>query len=80
MSVIIRTSGIDKTKISEANKNKIKVKGINKKQKKESKKKKKIVKKSVKATVKENKIEVNETIIVDKKNDKNLEKTGWWSK
>jgi ribonuclease E len=71
-----------KTKISKENKNIIKDKNIKKehKKKKETKKKKRIVKKSVKAKVKENKIEVNKTIIVDKKNDKNLEKSGWWSK
>ncbi len=30
--------------------------------------------------IKKNKIEVNETVIVNENSDKNLEKTGWWSK
>ncbi|MBO6468324.1 MAG: hypothetical protein HVK45_06130, partial [Pelagibacteraceae bacterium] len=51
-----------------------------KKQKKETRKKKKIVKKSDKIMIKKNKIEVNETVIVNENSDKNLEKTGWWSK
>ncbi|HJO13648.1 MAG: Rne/Rng family ribonuclease [Pelagibacteraceae bacterium] len=81
---LIETGKVDKknTKkdISKKSKKIIKNGNTRKKQKKETRKKKKIVKKSDKIMIKKNKIEVNETVIVNENSDKNLEKTGWWSK
>ena len=69
-----------KKDISKKSKNKIKNEKTKKKQRKETKKKKIIVKKSDKVIVKKDKIEVKETIIANENSDKDLEKTGWWSK
>ena len=81
---LIETGKVDKknTKKDIIKKSKKIIKNGNtrKKQKKETRKKKKIVKKSDKIMIKKNKIEVNETVIVNENSDKNLEKTGWWSK
>ena len=69
-----------KKDISKKSKNKIKNEKTKKKQRKETKKKKIIVKKSDKVIVKKDKIEVKKTIIANVNSDKDLEKTGWWSK
>ncbi|SVA05857.1 uncharacterized protein METZ01_LOCUS58711 [marine metagenome] len=69
-----------KKDISKKSKIKIKNEKTKKKQGKETKKKKIIVKKSDKVIVKKDKIEVKETIIANKNSEKDLEKTGWWSK
>ena len=78
---LIETGKVDKKNTKkDISKKIIKNGNTRKKQKKETRKKKKIVKKSDKIMIKKNKIEVNETVIVNENSDKNLEKTGWWSK
>jgi len=69
-----------KKDISKKSKNKIKNEKTKKKLRKETKKKKIIVKKSDKVIVKKDKIKVKKTIIANENSDKDLEKTGWWSK